>query len=54
MGIEGKQVQAKGTKNIFNKIIENSKLEEAMFIQVQEAFRIPNRQDQKKPPYIIQ
>jgi hypothetical protein len=46
MGIkEGKQVQAKGICNIFNKIItENSpNLEKVLPIQVQEASRTPNR-----------
>jgi hypothetical protein len=39
MGIEGEEVQAKGMRNIFNKIItENfSNLEKTMPIQVQEA-----------------
>jgi hypothetical protein len=49
MGIEeGEEVQAKGTHNIFNKIItENfSNLEKTMPIQVQEASRTPNRPDQ--------
>jgi hypothetical protein len=46
MGIEEKEeVQAKGIGNIFNKpISENSpNLEKEMSIQVQEAFRTPNR-----------
>jgi hypothetical protein len=45
---EGEKVQAKGTRNIFNKIIiENfPNLEKAMPIQVQEASRTPNRIDQ--------
>jgi hypothetical protein len=40
MGIEAaKDVKAAGTENIFNKVITK---------QVQEAFRISNRQDQNK------
>jgi uncharacterized membrane protein len=58
MGIEeGEEVQAKGIHNIFSKIItENiSNLEKAMFIQVQEASRTPNRLDQNSttPQHII-
>jgi hypothetical protein len=43
-------VQAKGTCNIFNKIIaENSpNLEKELPIQVQEASRTPNRFDQNR------
>jgi hypothetical protein len=51
MGIEeGKEVQAKGIHNIFNKIItENStNLEKALPIQIQEASRTPNRLDQNR------
>jgi hypothetical protein len=49
MGIEG-DVQAKDTEIIFNKIIvENfSNLEKQMVIQVQEVFRTPNRQENKR------
>jgi hypothetical protein len=46
MGIEeGEEVQAKGICNIFNKIIKESfsNLEKTVPIQVQEAFRTPNR-----------
>jgi hypothetical protein len=46
---EGKEVQAKGICNIFNKIIENfPNLEKTMPIQVQEASRTPNRPDQNR------
>jgi chromosome segregation ATPase len=49
MGIEeGEEVQAKGIRNIFNKIITENfpKLEKVLPIQVQEASRTPNRLDQ--------
>jgi hypothetical protein len=47
---EGKGVQAKGNHNIVNKIITENfpKLEKAMPIQVEEAFRTPNRLDQNR------
>jgi hypothetical protein len=48
MGIEeGEKVQAKGIRNIFNKIITENvpNLEETMQIQVQETSRTPNRLD---------
>jgi hypothetical protein len=51
MGIEeGEWVQAKGMHNIFNKIITENfpNLEKTMPIQVQEAFRTPNRPDQNR------
>jgi archaeosine-15-forming tRNA-guanine transglycosylase len=51
MGIEeGEEVQAKGTCNIFNKIITEifPNLKKAMPIQVQEASRTPNRPDQTR------
>jgi chromosome segregation ATPase len=51
MGIEeGKDVQAKGMGNIFNKIIaENfANLEKDSPIQMQEASRIPNTPDQNR------
>jgi hypothetical protein len=43
-------VQAKGIENIFNKIIAESfpNLGEEMDIQVQEVFKTPNRQKQKR------
>jgi predicted nuclease with TOPRIM domain len=49
MGIaEGEEVQAKGMRNIFNKIITENyfpNLEKTMPIQIQEASRTPNRLD---------
>jgi hypothetical protein len=51
MGIEeGEKVQAKGMCNIFNKILTENflNLEKIMSIQVQEAFRTPNRLDQNR------
>jgi hypothetical protein len=51
MGIEkGEEMQAKGIYNIFNKIIKENftYLEKTMPIQVQEAFRTPNRLDQNR------
>jgi hypothetical protein len=48
MGIEeGKEIQAKGICNIFNKIITENfpNLQKTMPIQVQEASRTPNRLD---------
>jgi chromosome segregation ATPase len=54
MGIEGKEGQAKGMSNIFNKIITENfpNLEKTMPIQVQEASRTPNRHDQNRTtPY---
>jgi archaeosine-15-forming tRNA-guanine transglycosylase len=51
MGIEeGKEIQAKGMRNIFNKIITENfpNLEQTMPIQVQEASRTPNRPNQKR------
>jgi hypothetical protein len=52
---EGKEVQAKGNCNIFNKIITENipNLEKAMPIQVQEASRTPNRLDQNRPQNIV-
>jgi DNA repair exonuclease SbcCD ATPase subunit len=51
MGIEeGEKVQTKGIHNIFNKIITENfpNLEKTMSIQVEEAFRTPNRLDQNR------
>jgi hypothetical protein len=51
MGIEeGEEEQAKGSHNIFNKIITENfpNLEKVMPIQVQEASRTPNRLDQNR------
>jgi hypothetical protein len=54
---EGEEVQAKGMRNIFNKIITEKfpNLEKTMPIQVQEASRTPDRHDQNKttPRHII-
>jgi hypothetical protein len=49
MGIEeGEEVQAKGMRNIFNKIIMENfpNLEKSIPIEMQEASRTPNRPDQ--------
>jgi hypothetical protein len=50
MGIEGKEVQAKGICNIFNKIIAEDfpNLEKQMPIQTREASRTPKRPDQNR------
>jgi hypothetical protein len=51
MGIDvGEEVQAKGICHIFNKIITENfpNLEKVLPIQVQEAFRTPNRFDQSR------
>jgi predicted nuclease with TOPRIM domain len=58
MGIEeGEVVQAKGMRNIFNKIIMENfpNLEKDIPIQMQEASRTPNRPDQNRttPRHII-
>jgi hypothetical protein len=47
---EGEEVQAKGIRSIFNKVITEvfPKLEKSMRIQVQEASRTPNRLDQNR------
>jgi chromosome segregation ATPase len=54
---EGEEVQAKGIRNIFNKIITESSpnLEKSISIQMQEASRTPNRPDQNRstPWHII-
>ena len=56
---EGEELQLKGPENIFNKIIENflyllrdilPKPKEGYPLKVQEAYRTPNRLDQKKIP----
>jgi hypothetical protein len=51
MGIEGEEVQPKGIRNIFNKIITENfpNLKEVLPIQVQEASRTPNTLDQNRP-----
>jgi hypothetical protein len=51
MGIEeGEEVQAKGMRNLFNKIIMENfpNLEKDICIQMQEASRTPNRADQSR------
>jgi hypothetical protein len=56
MGIEeGEEVQAKGMRNIFSKIITENfpNLEKTMPIQVQEASRTLNRLDQNRTTYDI-
>jgi hypothetical protein len=58
MGIEkGEEVQTKGIRNIFNKIITEKfpNLKKGLPIQVQEASRTPNRLEQNKtsPRHII-
>jgi hypothetical protein len=56
MGIkEGEEVQAKGIRNMFNKIITENfpNLEKIMPIQVQEASRTPNRLDQNRTKHDI-
>jgi hypothetical protein len=47
---EGEETQAKGTQNIFNKIITENflNLEKIMPIQVQEASRTPNRPNKNR------
>ena len=47
---EGEELQIKGPENIFNKIIEENfpNLKNDIPMKVQEAYRIPNRLDQKK------
>jgi hypothetical protein len=58
MGIEeGEEVQAKGIRNIFNKIITENfpNLEKILPIHIQKALRTPNRIEQNRisPQYII-
>jgi hypothetical protein len=54
---EGEEVQAKGMRNIFNKIITENfpNLEKSVPIQMQQASRTPNRADQNRttPRHII-
>ncbi len=54
---EGEEVQLNGPENIFNKIIEENfpNLKKDIPLKVQEAYRTPNRLDQKKtsPRHII-
>jgi hypothetical protein len=48
--IENKYSQLKGPENVFNKIIEENfpNLKKEMAIKVQEAYRTPNKWDQKR------
>ena len=50
IGIEGEELQLKGTENLFNKVIEEnfSNLKRNMLMKVQEAYRTPKTLDQKK------
>ena len=50
LGIEEGEVQLKGTENLFNKIIGKNfpYLKKDMPMKIQEAYRTPNRLDQKK------
>jgi hypothetical protein len=50
MGVEGEELQTKGIDNLFNGITAENfpNLEKKRVTQVQEAFRIPNYQDQNK------
>jgi hypothetical protein len=51
IGIEDSEdSQLKGPENIFNKIIEENfpNLKKEMLINIQEAYRTPNRLDQKR------
>ena len=52
---EGEELQIKGPENIFNKIIEENfpNLKNDIPMRVQEAYRTPNRLDQKKSPLSI-
>ena len=57
IGLEEGKLQLKGTKNIFNKIIEENfpNLKKDVPMKTQEAYRTPNRLDQEKksPHHII-
>ena len=52
IGIEEGDVQLKSTESIFNKIIRENfpNLKKDMPMKIQEAYRTPNRLDQKKVP----
>ncbi|KAL6080965.1 hypothetical protein STEG23_016230 [Scotinomys teguina] len=52
---EGEEYHLKGTENIFNKIIEEnfSNLKKELPMKIQEAYRTPNRLDQKKKNPLI-
>jgi hypothetical protein len=47
---ENEEFQLKGPENIFNKITEENipNLKKEMPMNIQEAYRIPNRRDQKR------
>ena len=49
---EGERIEFKGTENFINKIIEENvhNLKKDMCMKIQEAYRTPNRLDQKKIP----
>jgi hypothetical protein len=57
MGTEAGEIQIKGTYNLFNNIITENfpNLERRRDIQVQESYRTPNHQDEKRniPRHII-
>jgi hypothetical protein len=50
MGVEGEEIQTKYTDNLFNRIIAENflNLNKERVIQVQEAYRTSNHQDQKR------
>jgi hypothetical protein len=50
IGVDDNDFQLKGPANIFNKIIEEnfSNLKKEMTMSIQEAYRTPNRLDQKR------
>ena len=52
---ENEKFQIKGPANIFNKSIEGNlpNLKKVMSMNIQEAYRTPNRLDQKKIHHII-
>ena len=51
IGIEGEEVQLKSTENTFDKIIGKKlpNLKKNMLMKIPEAYRKPNRLDQKSP-----
>jgi hypothetical protein len=57
MDVEGKEIKTKGIDKLFNRIIAENfpNLKKERVIQVQEAYRTPNHQDQKRntPRHII-
>jgi hypothetical protein len=57
MGVEEEEIQTKGIDNLFNRIIAEKfpNFEKERVTQVQEAYRTPNCQDQKRntPRHII-